>query len=104
MELIKNKVIIAYKTSHPIAFNDLMNSFGMAIVIDHKDVKNIVVSSLVEMSKNLDKYNHEWNTFSDIAHQMDTNIRIKAKAKHLRVFKDVDFKEILNNTHKVINK
>lgn len=92
----------ALSNSHPMAFPDLVDDIYLILVPLHNQVCNIVGDSLVEMSRNLEKFNQPWNTYSDIAYALDFVKEFKNNSLFRDVFTPVRYSEIEKNVKKAI--
>lgn len=74
-EKIKDKVILAFTTNHPLALGNLLDHPAPVLVREHTDVWQALANSLIAISSNLDVVSQPWNTYSNTAVQLDLFIR-----------------------------
>ena len=101
-ESLDTTVAKALSNSHPMAFPDLVDDQYLILVPLHNQVSNIVGDSLVEMSKNLEKYNQPWNTYSDTVYALDFVKNFKNGPLFREVFTPERYSEIEKNVKKAI--
>jgi len=66
---VDDTVIRALSNSHPLALPDLTNDVYLRLR-PPEDICSVAGNSLVEMSKNLERLNQPWNTYSDTAYAL----------------------------------
>ncbi|MHC4533786.1 MAG: hypothetical protein ACYS6K_07535 [Planctomycetota bacterium] len=84
-EMIKDAVNRVLSNSHPLAIPDFRNNFSLVRRHDLNNARKAANSSLIDLSRNLDKYNQPWNTYSDTGYLLRFMTRFWVDE---RIFKD----------------
>ncbi len=101
-ENLDDVVLKALSNSHPLAFPDLTNDDYLIFGPHHNQVCAVVGNSFVEMSRNLEKFNQPWSTYSDIAYALDFVKLFKNGSLFRDVFTPAKYTEIERNVEKAI--
>jgi hypothetical protein len=102
MEKIKDKVLIAFSASHPLALDDLLGSLKLGIVWDHPDVRETLAKSFLAISRNLQECQQVWNTYSNAPYKLDALVQSDRQSQRDYVFTDSERAEIEKNVRRFI--
>jgi hypothetical protein len=97
MEKIKDKVLIAFSASHPLALDDLLGGLKLSIVWDHPDVHGTLAKSFMAISRNLQDCQQAWNTYSNAPYKLDALVQSDRQSQRDHVFTDSERAEIEKN-------
>ena len=74
-ESMKDKVLLAFTCSHPLALDDFLDNPAPVVIRDHADMRDALANSLIAISKNIEGYNQPWNAYSNAAYKLDAFVQ-----------------------------
>jgi len=103
-EKIKDAVNSALSNSHPLAIPDFKKNFSLVRRYDLNNARKAANSSLIDLSRNLDKYNHPWNTYSDSVYLLRFMIHVRGERSRFKdTFTEAECIELEANIQKALN-
>jgi len=91
----------AFSNSHPLALPEFKKIFRFLTWHGDEDFKKVVKISLIDMSRNLDKFNQPWNTYSDAAYTLSFIIHVWGESLRFkntfRQMERIEFKANVQN-------
>jgi hypothetical protein len=101
---VDDTVIGAFSNNHPLALPDLTDDAFFRSGPHFDELCDIVGDSIVEMSKNLEKFNQPWNTYSDTVYTLDFVITTrKGNLLFDRIFTQARRSDIEKNIQKAFD-
>ena len=81
-EKIKNSITRAFSNGLLLTLPDFNKSFDhITVHDDYDDDRKVVKRFLIDMSRNLDKYNQPWNTYSDTVYLLRFMIHVRGEER-----------------------
>jgi hypothetical protein len=101
-ESIKDKVLLAFTCSHPLALDDFLDNPAPVVIRDHADMRDALANSLITISRNIEGYNQPWNTYSNAAYKLDAFVQSDRRSKRNGLLTDNECAEIEKNIRRFI--
>jgi hypothetical protein len=101
-ESTKDKVLLAFTCSHPLALDDFLDNPAPVVMRRHADMRDALANSLIAISRNIESYNQPWNAYSNAGYKLDAFVQSDRRLMRNGLLTDNQCAEIEKNIRRFI--